>query len=236
MKTTCLIVDDEPLARELISEYVQKLVNFEIGGECDNTLNAMSIIYSQQVDIIFLDFLMPQMSGIDFLKSLRHAPTVIMTSDSSEYAIDCWELDVLDYLLKPITFERFFSAINKYFQMSKPQQKIIKSDGVANDAYIYVRENKRIVKIFLREIEFIEAMDEKIRINSDSQSIVVQSSLQSILERLPAEMFIRIHNSHIVSIPRIRAITSTTIDLDNIKLRIGGSYKSQVFSVLGCLE
>ena len=233
MKTRCLIVDDEPLARELIRGHIQKLENFEIVAECDNAMKAMDVIRNHSVDLMFLDIKMPQMTGIEFLKTLKRPPRVIITTAYSQYALDGFELDVVDYLMKPVTFERFFKAVNKFFQSGTPENVEFEAgNGRNQDAFIYVKENKRIIKIYLKEIDFIEGLNEYIRIHTDNRRVVVKSSLQSIENKLPSDQFIRIHKSYIVSIPRIRAFNATTIELENAKLRIGRNYKNQVFSAL----
>ncbi|MEN8157086.1 MAG: LytTR family DNA-binding domain-containing protein [Bacteroidota bacterium] len=233
MKTRCLIVDDEPLARELIRGHIKKLENFEIVAECDNAMKAMDALRNHTVDLMFLDIKMPQMTGIDFLATLKRPPKVIITTAFSQYALDGFELDVVDYLMKPVTFERFFKAINKYFQTAPPESVEMEGGkGSGEDAFIYVKENKKVIKIYLKEIHFIEGMNEYIRIHTDNRRVVVKSSLQSIEQKLPPEQFIRIHKSYIVSIHRIRAFNATTIELENAKLRIGRNYKNQVFSAL----
>ncbi len=233
MKTRCLIVDDEPLARELIRGHILKLENFEIVDECDNAMKAMDALRNQTVDLMFLDIKMPQMTGIDFLKTFKRPPKVIITTAFSQYALDGFELDVLDYLMKPITFERFFKAVNKYFQSGQSETVELEGgNGMNSEAFIYVKENKKVIKIYLNEILFIEGQNEYIRIHADNRRVVVKSSLMSIESKLPSNQFIRIHKSYIVSIPRIRAFNATTIELENAKLRIGRNYKNQVFSTL----
>ena len=233
MKTKCIIVDDEPLARELIRGHIQKLENFEIVGECSNAIKAMETMRNHSIDLMFLDIKMPQISGIEFLKTQKNPPKVIITTAYSHYALDGFELDVVDYLMKPVTFERFFKAINKYFA-TKTQQDIslVNENGFDNHAFIYVKENKKIIKIYLKEIHFIEGLNEYIRIHTDNSRVVVKSSLMSIENKLPSELFIRVHKSYIVSIPRIRAFNATTIELENANVRIGRSYKNQVFNAL----
>ncbi|MBN1132753.1 MAG: response regulator transcription factor [Bacteroidales bacterium] len=233
MKTKCVIVDDEPLARELIRGHIQKLENFEIVQECDNAIKAMEALRNNVIDLMFLDIKMPQISGIDFLKTLKHPPRVIITTAYSQYALDGFELDVVDYLMKPITFERFMKAVNRYFTSDKPQNICLENEnGFEENAFIYVKENKKIIKIYLKEIHFIEGLNEYIRIHTDNRRVVVKSSLQSIEKKLPSELFIRIHKSYIVSIPRIRAFNTTTVELENARLRIGRNFKNQVFSAL----
>ena len=233
MKTKCIIVDDEPLARELIRGHVQKLENFEIVEECGNAMKAMEALRNQAVDLMFLDIKMPQISGIEFLKTLKNPPRVIITTAFSQYALEGFELDVVDYLMKPVTFERFFKAINKYFAAKNQHSISLENEnGFDDHAFIYVKENKKIIKIYLKEIHFIEGLNEYIRIHTDNRRVVVNSSLQAIEKKLPSELFIRVHKSYIVSIPRIRAFNATTIELENAKVRIGRNYKNQVFDAL----
>src|SRR6056297_1809200 len=233
MKTKCIIIDDEPLARELIRAHIKKLENFDILAECGNAMEAMEALRKKQADLIFLDIKMPQISGIEFLKTLKNPPKVIITTAYSQYALEGFELDVVDYLMKPVTFERFFKAVNKYFSSHRQHTISLENEnGFDEHAFIYVKENKKIIKIYLREIHFIEGLNEYIRIHTDNRRVVVKNSLQSIESKLPQEQFIRVHKSYIVSIPKIRAFNSTTIELENSKLRIGRNYKNQVFNAL----
>ena len=233
MKTKCIIVDDEPLARELIRGHIQKLENIEIVEECANAMKAMEALRNHSVDLMFLDIKMPQISGIEFLKTQKNPPKVIVTTAYSQYALEGFELDVVDYLMKPITFERFFKAINKYYAAKTPQSiSLANENSFDNHAFIYVKENKKIIKIYLREIHFIEGLNEYIRFHTDNSRVVVKSSLLAIENKLPSELFIRVHKSYIVSIPRIRAFNATTIELENANVRIGRSYKNQVFDAL----
>lgn len=233
MKTRCLVVDDEPLARELISGHIRKLENLEIVSECDNAMKAVDVLRNHTIDLMFLDIKMPQMTGIDFLKTLKRPPRVIITTAYSQYALDGFDLDVVDYLMKPVTFERFFKAVNKYYQSGHAENvELENGGGMSEDSFIYVKENKKVIKIYLKEIHFIEGLNEYIRIHTDNRRVVVKSSLQGIENKLPSDQFIRIHKSYIVSIPRIRAFNATTIELENTKLRIGRNYKNQVFSSL----
>lgn len=233
MKTKCLIIDDEPLARELIRGHLQKLENFEITAECSNAMEAMEALRNNTIDLLFLDIKMPQITGIDFLKTMKNPPRVIITTAYSQYALEGFELDVVDYLMKPITFERFLKAINKFFASKNFQSITVENENGLNDhSFIYVKENKKIIKIYLKEIHFIEGLNEYIRIHTDTRRVVIKSSLQSIEKKLPTDQFIRVHKSYIVSISRIRAFNATSIELENAKVRIGRNFKNQVFSAL----
>ncbi len=235
MKTKCLIIDDEPLARDLMRSHISKLENFEIVGECGDAMKAMQVLRDQKVDLMFMDIQMPQITGIEFLKILKNPPKVIITTAYREYAIDSFELDVVDYLLKPITFERFLKSVNKYYQVSQeeipvsaPVSDVIQSD----EAFIYVKENKRVIKVNLNEILYIEGLSEYVQIYTDRKKIITKTSMTSLEEKLPNDGFLRIHKSFIVSLSRIEAFTAHTIEVPGKELPIGRSYKNTVLDAL----
>jgi DNA-binding LytR/AlgR family response regulator len=235
MKTRCLIVDDEPLARELIKGYVAKLENFEIVAECSDAMKALNVLRAKTVDLIFMDIQMPQITGIEFLKTLKHAPKVIITTAYREYALDGFDLDVVDYLLKPITFERFLKSVNKYYQMNQDDVQLVTSQGNekgAEETFIYVKENKKVIKIYLSEIKYIEGLSEYVQIYTDKRKVIVKTSLTLMEEKLPAEQFLRIHKSYIISVNKIEAFTANTIEIQNKELPIGRSYKNVVLNLL----
>jgi DNA-binding LytR/AlgR family response regulator len=236
MKTKCIIVDDEPLARELIRGHVEKLENFEIVAECSDAMKALNVLREKQVDLMFMDIQMPQITGIEFLKTLKHPPKVIITTAYREYALEGFELDAVDYLLKPITFERFLKAINKFYQISQEEMQVLvgspTGEKAAEEAYIYVKENKRVVKVLLSEIKYIEGLSEYVQIFTDKRKIVTKTSMSQMEEKLPPENFLRIHKSFIVSITKIEAFTANTVEVPGKELPIGRSYKNAVLSAL----
>ncbi len=235
MKTKCLVIDDEPLARDLMRSHIEKLENFEIVEECSDAMKALHALQNYPVDLMFMDIQMPQITGIEFLKTLKHPPKVIITTAYREYAIDGFELDVVDYLLKPITFERFLKSINKYFQVSQddltPEQSA--NPTIQNEeAFIYVKENKKVIKIHLSEIVYVEGLSEYVQIYTENKKIITKTSMTNMEEKLPDSDFLRIHKSYIVSLPKIEAFTSSSIELNGKELPIGRSYKSFVQEVL----
>ncbi len=235
MKTKCLIVDDEPLARDLIRGHVEKLENFEIVAECSDAMKALNILREKQVDLMFMDIQMPQITGIEFLKTLKHPPMVIITTAYREYALEGFELDVVDYLLKPITFERFLKAVNKYYQMNQDDVQLIAStvsDKLPEESFIYVKENKKVVKVYLSEIRYIEGLSEYVQIYTDKKKIITKTSMAQMEEKLPPENFLRIHKSFIVSMGKIEAFTANTIEIQGKELPIGRSFKNAVISAL----
>ena len=235
MKTRCLIVDDEPLARELIRAHVEKLENFEIVDQCGDAMKALNVLREKQVDLIFMDIQMPQITGIDFLKTLKHPPKVIITTAYREYALEGFELDVVDYLLKPITFERFLKSVNKYCQITQDEVQVITNsaaDRLKDESFIYIKENKKVVKIHLSEIRYIEGLSEYVQIFTEKRKIITKTSMVQMEEKLPTDSFLRIHKSFIVSIGKIEAFTANTIEIQGKELPIGRSFKNGVLSAL----
>ena len=235
MKTKCLIIDDEPLARDLIRNHIEKLDNFEIVAECGDAMKALQELRDQQVDLMFLDIQMPQITGLEFLKILKNPPKVIITTAYREYALDGFELDVVDYLLKPITFERFLKSVNKYYQITQDdiQNSNIEPQKYSHEeTFIYVKENKRVIKVHLSDILYVEGLSEYVQIYTDKKKIITKLSMTGLEEKLPSNGFLRIHKSFIVSLSKVEAFTSHTIEVPGKELPIGRSYKSTVLDVL----
>lgn len=235
MKTKCLIVDDEPLARELMRNHIEKLDNFEIVAECSDAMKALEALRNHKVDLMFTDIQMPQITGIEFLKTLKHPPQVIITTAYREYALEGFELDVVDYLLKPITFERFLKAVNKYFLVSSGNEPVVENSTNGNaveDSFIYVKENKKVLKLFLCDILYIEGLSEYVKIYTAGKKIVTKASMANLEEKLTDCDFLRIHKSYIVSLRKIEAFTSSTVEIAGKELPVGRSYKSKVAQVL----
>jgi DNA-binding LytR/AlgR family response regulator len=235
MKTKCLVVDDEPLARDLMRGHIEKLENFEIVADCNNAMKALSVLREKHVDLIFMDIQMPQITGIEFLKTLKHPPKIIITTAYREYALEGFELDVVDYLLKPITFERFLKSVNKYYLSCQDQVQIVpnsSSDKIQEESFIYVKENKKVIKIYLSEIRYIEGLSEYVQIFTEKRKIITKTSMALMEEKLPAANFLRIHKSFIVPVDKIEAFTANTIEINGKELPIGRNYKNAVLNSL----
>jgi len=235
MKTKCIVIDDEPLARDLMRSHISKLENFEIVAECGDAMKALQELRDHKVDLMFMDIQMPQITGIEFLKILKNPPKVIITTAYRNYALDGFALDVVDYLLKPITFERFLKSVNKYYEVSHEEvqntsrvSEVIQSD----EAFIYVKENKRVIKVNLNEILYIEGLSEYVQIYTDRKKIITKTSMTNLEDKLPTEGFLRIHKSFIVSKSRIEAFTASTIEVPGKHIPIGRSYKNSVLNAL----
>jgi len=232
VKIKCLIIDDEPLAASLIEAHVAKVPNLEVVATCINALEGFEILKTQSIDLIFLDIQMPLLTGIEFLKALSNPPKVIFTTAYREYAIESYELEVVDYLLKPISFDRFFKAINKFFKTIEsiaPVHTITDSQNTTD--FIYVNANKKHHKISFSDIVYAESIKDYIRIHLADKTIVTKEKISEFEHKLPAN-FLRTHRSYIVNADKITAYTVNDIEIGNIEIPIGISYKKQLLEKL----
>ena len=233
MKTRCIVVDDEPLARELVANYLQKIDNVELVARCANAMEAFQILKEKKVDLIFLDVNMPQISGIDFIRSLNNPPKVIIISAHKEYALEGFELDVIDYLLKPVSFSRLLKAVDKYFMISDKSTQLLSSATPQEDEFIFLKENKKVVKVILHEIDYIEAMGEYCQVFVEGRRIIPKLSIKNFEEILNEKDFIRIHKSIMIPLKKVTAFSASTIEINKKKeLPIGRSYKKSVLHAL----
>ncbi len=226
MKIKCIIIDDEPLAISVVESHLEKFDNIEIVASFTNPIKAYELIDQEKIDLIFLDINMPQINGLDFLKNLIHKPLIVITTAYREYAVKSYELDVLDYLVKPIPFERFIKTINKVYQMIN-FQNIASSQGESQDPYIFLKANKKLVKINLNDIIYIESLKDYIKVATVSNDYIVHKSLTALTAELPASMFIRIHRSFTISIDKVVALDGNLVELINKKIPIGRNYIKQ---------
>ena len=229
MKIRCLIVDDEQLARELLEDYVGKLPNLEVVKKCKNSMEALECLQEQKIDLIFLDIQMPDLTGVELLKTMNQNPVVIFTTAYSEYALEGYQLDVVDYLLKPFSFERFVQAINKAVDLLNLRSHPAKlNSGADPGKFITVKGDRKIYKIRLSDIRYIEGLKEYVSYYTETERIIILQSLKSLEELLPSNQFIRIHKSYIASIERIRSVENNKIVIGDQRLPLGKSYKNEV--------
>jgi two-component system LytT family response regulator len=225
LNISCLIVEDEPLARNLITEYVSKVPYLNLVKACSGPLEAMEVLRANPVDLLFLDVQMPELTGIAFLKSLQKKPLVILTTAYSEYAIEGYELDITDYLLKPITFERFLKAVDKVNQrLSGTQVTTEKPAEVAPD-FIFVKDGTKLVKIRWNDILYVEGLKDYVTIHTRTQKVISLQRLKVLEEQLPADKFIRVHNSFIVALDAIDSVHKDKIQIGQAQVPIGDTYK-----------
>lgn len=229
MKYKCIIVDDEPLAVELIENYLQNFDNVEIAATFENAMSAFSFLQKNAVDLMFLDMQMPQLGGMELIRSLKKCPKVIITSAHRDYAADSYEqLEVLDYLLKPIRLERFMKAMSRFYQNTATQFFSTEESETSkhSDAqFIFVRADRKIIKINLNQVLYIESIKDYVKIVTDEKPIISKQQISELEKELPEGKFIRIHRSFIVAKNKISAFTAQEVEVGNKILPIGRSYK-----------
>lgn len=228
MTYTCVIVDDEELARELMENHLSQLSDFKLVATCESAIEASKVLQQQQIDLLFLDIEMPVLKGTDFFKNLIHKPHVIFTTAHRDYALDGFELNAVDYLLKPITFGRFFKAIEKFLELqtTKQTQPISVETSTKPDS-IFIRKDRKQVKVFFNDILYIESIKDYIKINLKDENHMIKHSITSFLELLD-ERFLRTHRSYIVNKDKITAYTKHDVEIGSIEIPISESYKAKV--------
>jgi DNA-binding LytR/AlgR family response regulator len=227
MKLNCLVVDDEQLARELLAEYISKVPFLDLKGSVKNPVEVTEILEQESIDLLFLDIQMPDITGIELLKTLTHKPVVIFTTAYSEYAIEGYELDVLDYLVKPFSFERFLKAVNKAAEMVKLKRRTEKAQS--EPGYISINADHKIYRVRMDEILYIEGLREYVSYYTPQKRIITLASLKHLEESLPGNKFIRVHKSYIVPVDKVVAIEGNMLDVGVKKIPIGRSYRDKVF-------
>lgn len=229
MKINCIVVDDEFLARTLLEDYISKLPKLELIAKCSGAPEAMEVLQNESIDLMFLDVQMPDLTGIDFLKSLKHKPVVIFTTAYPEYALEGYALDVIDYLLKPISFERFFKSVNK----ASEQIKLLKSkNNYSTDDFIMLKSEHRIYKVNFANILYIEGLKEYVIFHlKQGKKIITLKSMKNLEEILP-DNFMRIHRSYIINKHEVVSLYGNMVEIGDKKIDIGKTYKDKVHNQL----
>jgi len=222
-KIPCIIVDDEPIAQRILVKYLSDLSQFEVVATCLNALEAMEVLQNQKIELMFLDIEMPKLKGLAFLKTLPTPPKVIITTAHREYALEGFELEVLDYLLKPISFERFLKAVNRY-QKEQSKQPILNEQ---QEQFLYVKSDRKTVKLKISEVTYIEGLNNYIIIHTHQQKYIVYSSLSDIQKKLD-HSFIRIHKSFVINKRFITSYNREIVEVTGVELPIGKSYKEMI--------
>ncbi|WP_136667127.1 LytTR family DNA-binding domain-containing protein [Flavobacterium sp. H122] len=236
MKIKCLIVDDEPLAIRLIENHISKIDVLEVVATANNAMKAFEILNTHQIDLLFLDIKMPNITGIDFLKSLKHPPKTIFTTAYRDFAIESYELEVVDYLLKPVTFERFFKSVDRFLRENNSEKvSFVENDNTQD--YILLKSSGKNYKIVLSEIVYIESIKDYIKVHkTDGNSVVSKYKISDVEQELPSDTFTRIHRSFIINNSKINAFSTTEIEVNNIELPIGVSFKDQAQKLIDSLK
>lgn len=230
-KYKCLIVEDEPLAAEILRDYINQVPFLNLIAVCEDAIYALDILQKEKIDLIFLDIHLPKLKGFEFIKTLKNPPSIIITTAYHEYALQGYEWNVVDYLMKPIAFQRFLLAVNKATQSGEaPSTQLVIHENERE--YIFFNISKKKVKVYLDEILYIESVKEYINVVTTNKSMPVKFQLSQIEALLPKSHFIRIHRSFVVAINKIDAFSATDVEINNKQLPIGRSYKELVLSVI----
>jgi two-component system LytT family response regulator len=234
MKIRCLAVDDEPLALELLEDNISKLPFLQLIGSCNSAIEAMKFVQDQSIDLIFLDIQMPGITGLQFIKSMTQPPMIILVTAYEKHALEAFGLNVVDYLVKPSSFERFVKACNKawdLFQLKSKQNQTVTEPELD---YFFVNVDYSLVKIFFSDIAYMEGLKDyiKIHLSNSSKAIITRMPMKSMEILLPSKKFIRIHKSYIISIPAINMIKKNTVFIGNIELPISENYKDILMQVI----
>lgn len=232
MKLRCLLVDDEPPALEILQSYAEAVDGLEIVGTCANAVQAFGVLQNQPVDVLFLDIKMPKLLGTDFVRSLRHPPKIIFTTAYREYALDGYDLDVVDYLLKPIAFERFLRAVSKLTRADAPATPPVperETFAPNAEAFLYFRADRKMVKVLTRDILFVESLKDYVKIvTTTGKPLVVKQTISALEAMLPAPQFVRTHRSFVVALDKISAYTPTHVEVAGQEVPVGRLFQKEV--------
>jgi len=235
-----MVVDDEPLAIGLLEKHIQQFSQLDLVASCWNAVQALEILNQEKIDLLFLDIQMPGLTGLEFAQSLQNPPEIIFTTAYRDYAVESYELNVIDYLIKPITFNRFFKAVNKYFDKIAPQPSV--SPSVAppvntpttsseENSFIYVNTNRKYTKVLFEEVLYIESLKDYIQIHTEREPVMTKEKISEFTSQLPS-YFLRIHRSYIVNTKKITAFTQHDVEINQLEIPIGISYKQEVLNYL----
>ncbi|MBV8390043.1 MAG: response regulator transcription factor [Mucilaginibacter sp.] len=226
MNLNCIVVDDEPMARKLLQEYIEETGFLTLTGTAENPLKAIPLLKTNDIDLIFLDVNMPKMSGMDFLKSATNLPMIIMTTAYGQYALEGYEMAVVDYLVKPFSLERFIKACQKALDLKVLHSRKELPDK-ANPDYIYVKYNNKIERVIYDELLYIEAMANYITLYTVSGKLVVYLTIKGILEKLPRQTFIQVHKSIIVNADKIKSIEGNLLHIGDTKITMSAGFHTE---------
>ena len=226
----CIIVEDEALAQQVIQNHLQRIDSFELVGICNNAIEAKDVLNKQEVDLIFLDIQLPGMTGLNFLRSLENPPLVVLTTAYAEYALESYEFNVIDYLLKPISFERFSKTVNKITE-GRLFAHPVKGKENLHD-HIFIKSNSKFFKVNFSEIVYIESMKDYLKIHTTEYKLITHQTMSEMEKILPAKQFIRIHKSYIIALSYVKSIYGNSVDMKNATLPIGINYKEKVMNFI----
>ncbi len=236
MKKTCLIVDDEPLARKLIASHISKIESLELVGACVNAIDAGNFLQKRKVNLLFLDIQMPEVTGLQFLRTLKNPPSVILTTAFRDFAPESYDLDVVDYLLKPISLERLMKSVNKFYERLAAAGLTPMDSPDQPEPFIYLKADRKLNRVSLNEILFIESLDEYVKVHLIDKILVTRENISSLEHKLPHPLFIRIHRSFIISSKFITAVSGEGVEIAKRELPFGRAYKKSALAALSLSE
>jgi DNA-binding LytR/AlgR family response regulator len=240
----CLVIDDEPLAQDVLAAHIAHVPSLHLVQRCSNAMEAFEALHKNKIDLIFLDINMPVISGLSFLRSLKDPPAVILTTAYTEYAIEGYELDVVDYLLKPVPFDRFAKAVNKALQqMALPGRELPAalpevpvaapvSAAPQHKDYFFIKADGKLVKLNYADVLYIEGMKDYLKIFTTQTYYVIHQTMKAMEEQLPADRFMRVHKSYIIALSAIRTIDGSTIHIDKTEIPLGNAYREALMKVI----
>jgi DNA-binding LytR/AlgR family response regulator len=231
----CIVVDDEPFAIELLEDFIKKVPFLKLVHTCESALEALEILKKGNIDLIFLDIKMPDINGLDLLKSLKRPPVVIFTTAYSEFAVESYNLDALDYLLKPIPFDRFLKAANKAREyLEETGYSLVPGDQTEKEVkeYFFVKANYQILKINFKDIIYLEGLKDYVKIYCGSKPIITNQSMKYFESKLPAGIFVRVHRSYIISMDKITSISKNRVQIGDKFIPVSGSFRDSFFQLI----
>jgi DNA-binding LytR/AlgR family response regulator len=236
MKINCLIADDEELAREVLENYIQKVDGLNLVKSCRDGLEVFNILKRQSVDLLFLDIHMPELTGIELLKTLKNPPAVILTTAYREFALEGYALNVLDYLLKPMSFERFLRSVNKFTALKGSPVKLssgpTQNDVTIEQFAIYIKSDRKLIRISVDEILYIEGMKNSVKVFTKDKAVVTYQTLSHFEAKLPGDLFCRVHRSFIVSLNHISSLLPSSLEIAETTIPVGITYRKEVYKKL----
>ena len=234
MKIRCIIIDDEPLAAEVVSNYLKEFSNMKLVGVFTNALEALELVETGKVEVVFIDINMPKMNGLEFIRNINKKPYFIITTAYREYAVESFDLDVLDYLVKPIPFSRFLKSVNKVSQKIHTDKSLENSleKGPTEKSFIFLKVDKKLIKIKFEDIHYIESLKDYIKVFTSSGNFLAHKSLTSITEELPKNQFLRLHRSFTVALDKIQALEGNSILIEDQRIPIGRKYINHAKDVI----
>jgi len=228
MEIKCLIVDDEDLALNVLEKYIATIPTLKLAGRCDNAIEAITFLHTHEIDLLFLDLNMPELSGLEMLKTLQKPPKVIITTAYAEYALESYDYGVVDYLLKPIKLERFIKAVNKVVELSPKNSADTSSENTIEGKTIFVKEDQTMYGVVTNEILYIEAYGNYLKVHTKDKTFLTRETMHHFSEQLPENYFIRIHKSFIINQRKIQRISGNIVHIDEKEIPIGNTYKNEL--------